>query len=321
METLSTTDERFGGDRRARSLDGHDSEALHRELRALERESRAADLGHARSVLRRWRGILLVLPLLGAVVGGAVAISAPDLYTARAIVLIDPDDARVLEDAATSAAQPQRRIETEAALLASPALEAQIQERLGVDVRYEVTVGAGSNVVTIETEEETAELAAERANGVAEAFIAERRQIDRERLEESVIVVNEEITRLEAELADIEAEVAGEDSPSAVIVARRAALSDQAATLETRVNELEIESEVSSGNPRLAGRAVPQDTRAGRTPVLGVLVGLVVGLAVAGVLVLLGERYSPTPDRTVEAVAREPRSRRRRTPTARADGA
>lgn len=256
---------------------------------------------------RHWKALVTFLPLVCAGLALYVAERSEEQYAAYASVLVDPDDVTILDSRTNSAAAPERRIDTEAELFSSAGVRARIEERIGRPVEYVVSVGSGTNLLTVQTTSDTPASAAELADLVAETYLAERQDIERRQISDSIEVVASQITELEAELVEIEAELADTDEPPAVLLARQAALSNQAAVLETRVNELQIESDSSIGAPRLASRAVPPLESTALDPVKSYIAGLVVGTLLAAALFAIGERRRWGEERDVDAPERDAR--------------
>ena len=144
-----------------------------------------------RRVLRRRRRLILSCVALAVAVAVVNVAAQPKQYTATVDLLLrDPGiDEKLFEGMGGRPTDPNREARTDIVLVSSRDVAARVAKRLGRsvdDVEDSVTVAPEglSNVVHVSVEEEGRDEAARTATLFAEEFIARRREVEVERIEE-----------------------------------------------------------------------------------------------------------------------------------------
>jgi len=251
--------------------------------------------------VRKW-WVLQALVLVPLVVG-ILTSRQQELYTASANLLFRDAAASLLEEADRGVLDPSREAATNDQLISLPVIAERAARALGNGVTPEqveqsVTVGsaAESDLVTIEAETPDGFLSARMANEYGEAYIDFRRLSDQRQLRDAIQLARRRLAELTPE--------------------QRAGATG--ASIQERLNRLELAQSLRTGNAELVQRATPAtepsspDMR--RNLILGVLLGGVLGLSLGA----MRERF----DRTIKTeeeleqiygapvIMRIPRSRR-----------
>jgi capsular exopolysaccharide synthesis family protein len=236
---------------------------------------------------------LLILGIVVVAVAAAIAYSllAPKRYEAEADILVTPvsagDDTFLGISLLRESADQTRTVLTAARLIKTPQIADGVRERLGLAESrketldsVEVTPLGQANIVSVTGVADTAERAAELANGFAEELVEQRTTQFQDELSAA-------IDRLESRL---EALPQGErNSAEAAAVAQRLA---------------ELQSLVGARDPTLqiSSEAVPPESASWPRPALSVAVALLAALLLGSGLALVLELVSPRLTREDELV-------------------
>ncbi|MFF5302042.1 Wzz/FepE/Etk N-terminal domain-containing protein [Streptomyces sp. NPDC013161] len=250
--------------------------------------------------VRRRRRLWSAMALLGLLIGAAVAVLLPPAPAAVTKVLVahqedQPNDTGTL-------------IRTDAQLLATSRIAGQALRILKSPEKpedfmkdYQGT-GLTNNVLEIDVTGKTDAEAVARAKALAEAFVADHAQRIRAIADANAQGLLDQQARIQAELADVNKTIAGrtpdtdpKDSANLEsLFARRAELTSQISDFGQRAEEARV------GAPQLvAGTQIVDAPRAVRhslrkaavtDAVIGLVLGLFVGLALAAVGVVVADR-------------------------------
>jgi len=126
-----------------------------------------------------WRRRVAILLAVLVIVGFSMVISSsrPTVYRATAEVLVQSSGVELaLDPSARPRADPQRLVETEIRILASPAVREAVRIALGEAPPISAAPAGDADVISIDAESGSAERAATIANAYADAYVAVRRQ-------------------------------------------------------------------------------------------------------------------------------------------------
>jgi hypothetical protein len=154
--------------------------AVTRRASGRARPRRGRDLGEFVVFARRHGLILATFTLLGAFIGGGLAVTSPTSYAARTTVLMSR--APIYVDTQGLHAPPAVTIDTDAQLYLAPVVAKEVSKRTAVpapDVasRLLITAAPLSRVLSITFQGRTPEIAREGAQVAAEAMLSERRRV------------------------------------------------------------------------------------------------------------------------------------------------
>ena len=235
----------------------------------------AEHLGRLLAIIRRRRGILLVMTLGAGVVAAAIASAGGNHYTATAKVLLG--DAPIVGstdlERATPPGDPERDLNTQISLVRIGTVADAVRERLHLDTSREAltdkvraSAEGTTNIVDVTAEDSNSRRAASIANGFAREYVAFRDRIAQSGLREAANRVRTELAALEA------TDRAG----------------GRGAALATRLHELESASASESGGAQVVLAASPPSHAIGPRPLVSGLLGALLGLLVAiGIVVCL----------------------------------
>jgi capsular polysaccharide biosynthesis protein len=148
--------------------------------RGRPRSRRGRDLGDYATYVRRHAGLIGALMLLGALVGGGLAMTSPKSYAARTTVLMTR--APVYVDTVGDHAPPAVTVDTDAQLYSAPAVHREVSKRTGVpadEVESRLVISAEplTRVLDVTFRGSTPEIARVGAQAAAKAMLHERREV------------------------------------------------------------------------------------------------------------------------------------------------
>jgi capsular polysaccharide biosynthesis protein/Mrp family chromosome partitioning ATPase len=228
--------------------------------------------------IRRSSRLILAIVLLVSGVVLVVSLLLPSTYQASTQLVFDPSAAGIDTDAEST----QRQLATTNALVTSPrvlrraarVIPGETESSLEDKVTSEVDPDASqANIIEVTGSDEDAEQAARIANGVSETFVAERTELERDRIANARARLQEEIDRLES-------------SPSPAATAEIAAIRE-------RLSQLTVSEGSAGSDLQLAGRADVPGSPTSPRPLRNVILALF-GSLLLGVLIALGrDQLSP----------------------------
>jgi succinoglycan biosynthesis transport protein ExoP len=234
----------------------------------------------------------------------ALTLHQQKAYTATSSLLFqDQPDLADISGSANQVVDPQRVFSTNKDLIDLPVVAQRTAAALGGDhtageVHSSISLGsnADSDVVSVEATTNSPTLSAKMANAYVDAYVANRKQDDRQRLAASIALVQRSLDAL---------------SPT-----DRAG--SQGAQLSSRLNQLKLAQSIQTGGAQVVQRAdvptSPSSPSLVRNLVLGFIVAIVVGLALAALVEQLDRRIKVSDDVEgiygLPVIARIPRSPR-----------
>lgn len=238
-------------------------------------------------VLRRRLVPLALCVILVPVAAYAYSTTRPKQYKATADLLVrDLDLAQKLfgSSSFTSTTDPQREANTNLKLVALQAVAARTASRLPglrtADVQSIVAIAPDgqSDLIGVTATNGDPRLAARVANAFAQQYIEFRRSADRQQVESAISLIQRDRARLRP--------------------ARRGGSAEL--QLAKQVQQLKVLAALQTGNAELVQPAVPPTAASSPTPkrdaIVGLLAGLLLGLALAFTLEKLDQRLKETED-------------------------
>lgn len=225
-----------------------------------------------------WRRRVAIVLAVLVIVGFSMVISSsrPYVYRATAEVLVQSSGVdSALDPSGRPRADPERLVETEIRILASPAVKEAVRIALG-EVPPISARGAGdSDVIVIQAENSSAERAATSANAYADSYVSVRRQ----QTDDAAAAATAEI---EKRVSELQAQVDAAQGPA------RDPLVAQQSALRQQLDRLQVLRAVRSGAAQVVTSAAlptsPVSPRPGRAGLLAGLGGLALAVFVAALL-------------------------------------
>ena len=253
-------------------------------------------LEYSLRVLRRRKWVILASLIIVAAIVFVYDHSQTKEYKASATLLFENKSEPGVSEASREAA-------TNEALAALPAVAVKASKELG----GEANVGEVLGSVSVESTNEQANLtaivvtnpsptrAAEIANAYAKAYIAFRRSSDKDTVKRSIAVIEKKLEELSPEESE----------------------GPKGSALRERLGELEVEEALATGDVSLVQEAAapssPSTPRTKRDVILGAVVGLILGLALAAIFERLDTRIRSVEELEevfgVPIIARIPKSK------------
>jgi capsular polysaccharide biosynthesis protein len=255
----------------------------------------AYDLGHYLRPLQRQRKWLVIAVVGGLVLGLAYAVIAKPTYTAAARVNVAPPPVSLQQASANQTAGRTTgtiNMDTEAQILKSLPVATLAQQTLKTSTRpnallkrITVSVPANTTVLRIACAARSAGVARDCANAFANAYLANRANTEAAAISKQAALVNAEIaknTSLSAsettQALTFPKKSAKRDNLFTLAATARFAITNTLQPLQTTyANELPV----IAGNLFAAGLGVSSQTSRGIPPITGLILGLLIGLAVA----------------------------------------
>jgi succinoglycan biosynthesis transport protein ExoP len=261
------------------------------------------DLRSYLRVLRRRKAIIALFVLVA--LGVALGLSAAQTprYAASAKLLIRPRSGGAIFTgaAAQSEVNSEREVKTEIEVIESEPVQALVRSSIGSAPSVQIRPVGLTDVVTIRAESADPDRAQIIANAYANAYIEFRLKQAVDKFSAASRGIQDRIADLTSQVGKIGAELIGaptcasqQASPEACaqrssieqsIASRRASLEGQIATFRQRIDQLQVESEFTSGGIELITPASRPPAPFAPTPlrngILGGIFGLLVGVGLA----------------------------------------
>jgi succinoglycan biosynthesis transport protein ExoP len=258
-------------------------------------------------VIRRRKAIIALSVFVA--LGVALGLSAAQTprYKAIAKLLIRPRSVGTIftGNAAQSNDNPERAVQTEIEVLEAEQVKALVRSSIGDAPKVKVGPVGVTDVVSIRAESTDPERAPVIANAYANAYIDLRlkQAVDgfsaaSKGIQDRIADLTSQIGRIGSELTSAPACVSQQATPDACaqrttieqsIASRRASLEGQIATFRERIDQLQVDSELSNGAVVLITPAARPDEAFAPTPMRNALLGGFLGLLLGVGLAFLRE--------------------------------
>ena len=240
------------------------------------------------SFIGRRRGVItLCVALLVAAVTAVSYLQTPT-YEATAEVLLEPRGAELLlQQEGVPRPDPERATRTAIRVTTSERVKAKVRELLG-DAPPVVAAPAGNtDVIQIRARDSDPAQAADTANAYASSFIEVRKA-------EAIDEILASVERIQAKLSELQRQIDQTPPPG------RDALVRQQEAFKNRLDLLQVEAEVQTGDAEVVTPAQPPEDKVAPRPLrnalLALLAGLVLGLIVAAVAEALDDSIKTKED-------------------------
>ncbi|MHB8662503.1 MAG: tyrosine-protein kinase domain-containing protein [Acidimicrobiales bacterium] len=238
-------------------------------------------------ILRRRKRFIILAPV--ATVGIALAFSLPQprRYQANAEVLLRLGTQQSLfgQNSGPST-DPAREVATEIEVVTGQAVRDTVRQKFGATPSISAVALGQTNVIRISATDHNPTRAADIANAYANAYVALRRKQDVDYVLSAAQEVQAEIDTLQAQIDALQTKVdqaapADKSSVQATVNSERDALVGQQALFKSKLEQLQVDGAVRTGNAELAGAATvprqPVSPKPFRTSVLALVAGLILG--------------------------------------------
>jgi len=225
-----------------------------------------------------WRRRVAIVLAVLVIVGFSMVISSSraTVYRATAEVLVQTSGVEVaLDPGSRPRPEPERLVETEIRILASPAVKEAVRIALGEVPEVTGRPAGDADVIAIDAEAGGAERAATVANAYADAYVSVRRQ----QTDDAAAAATTEIQK---RISELQGQIDAAQGPA------REPLVTQQSALRQQLDRLQVLRAVRSGAAQVVTSAAlptsPVSPRPGRAGLLAGLVGLALAVAVAALL-------------------------------------
>jgi len=253
-------------------------------------------------VLRR-RNVVIALSVLVVVVASlALSYSQPSRYASNAKLLLRPRSVgTVFASGPQSNISTDRAVQTEIEVIESEPVRDAVRQKIGSAPSVIVSPVGQTDVVTIRAESSTANRAADVANAYARSYIEFRRKQAIDELSAASEEIQTKITDLQRQLDGLASQLAA--APACVdtkttadacaqranveqsVTARRTTLNSQLGLFQQRLDQVQVDSALSTGGAELVTPASPARAPFAPTPkrnaIFAVFVGLLLGVGLA----------------------------------------
>ena len=218
------------------------------------------------TVLRRRRGVILLV--LALVVGATLVISylQTPIYAGTAELLLQPESTESLFDANTGQRlDPERAVQTEIRILKSQPVRAAVREQFGAVPKVSASPAGKTDVIEVRAESTDPQRAADVTNAYATAYIDFRRQ----QAVDELLAAGEQI---QAKVTDMQRQI---DAASG---SQKESLVQVQTLFQQKLDQLQVDRALKTGGAQLVTRASVPDSPVKPTPARNALLALVVGL-------------------------------------------
>jgi capsular exopolysaccharide synthesis family protein len=244
--------------------------------------TRNDDSGDIREVLAAlWRRKFVVLGTLVVLLGVAVAVASVQtaVYQSSAAVLVRPPTTSPLDTSNSTSQDRDRMVRNERDFLKSDAVRSAVLQRFGPHKTITVTSVAGSDVIDVKVQADSAQMAADLANAYAATYLEQRRVDWGNQLTQNRQAV-------EAHMAEVDRQISTVPDDTAH-ASQRTALSALRQRYQQTIGDLSMQADAVqvSGPGRVVRTAVvpahPSKPNLSHYVIIAVLAGVIGGAALA----------------------------------------
>ncbi len=244
-------------------------------------------------VLKRWKWVILVVVLgcVGATLGWSL--NQPKIYQSQAEVLLQPRSNENLFNALNDIRDPSRLAQTEMKVIESQPVRELVARTLGSAPAIVTSQSGVADIIEIQARDVDPVRAAAIANAYADGYIEFRhtRAIDDILAASTQIQVRIDSLQREIEVLAAETPPGGPSTGSPanpVAASQLAALTAQQSIFKQKLDELEVDSALTTGGAEVVNPAVPSTSPVEPSPVSDGLTAVVIGVILAlGIAFLL----------------------------------
>lgn len=244
------------------------------------------DLRHYVHVLNRHKWTVVLSVLVTAAVALGLSLVQTKVYTADARVVLQQDPADTVFNPNTGQRNdPERVVDTEIEIIESHPVQQMVEKVLSRSVPNVSASAVGqTDVISIKATDKSPAQAAAVANAYAEQYVKYKQQRAVGSLLEAAKEIDSQINSLQKQVDGLDNQIAA--SPGATdIKAQRDSLIQQIGTFRQQLEEVQVQSRLKEGGAQLVTPAEaptsPSSPRPKRNTILGILLGLMLGIALA----------------------------------------
>lgn len=240
---------------------------------------------------RKWIIALLALALLAA----AIILSALQTpqYRAEARVQVDLSSTNGIDEQNVAANVRSRNLENEVEFANSDRVADRAAEEFGEEIFVNIAASSNSDTLSFTAVSQDPEVASLIANTFASAYVSESSAAAGERFSSAINVINNRLVEITSRRVELEDELQSATNEQSILI-QIAALDTEESELRSRLNEIEITSQLGGGATVsiLNAATAPQSPFAPnwiRNIGLAVVAGLILGAGVALLLETLDD--------------------------------
>jgi len=237
-------------------------------------------------VRRKW---VIVVALLATVIPAlALAVMQEPIYQSQAQMLINSrPTGGVFGNAQQTNVNPDRIVQNEIRVLEGQVVRQRLRSKFGIDQEIPpvsgMSIGA-TDVVAVRVRSGNAESAANLANAYTQAYIETKRDLALDNMLSAATEVQAKITEFQTRIDQLTTQIAAAPTDTS-LTAQRQALLTQQAVFRQRLDQMQVDSALTTGNAQIVQAAtvssVPVEPTPARTAALAIAVGLLLGLGAA----------------------------------------
>lgn len=238
-------------------------------------------------VLRRRKWAVILVASVITISAVAFSLLQTPVYQSHARVLLEPSQS-LFQSGYGDYIDPAR-IQTEIEVIGSEGVQALVRERLGSVPPVSASVVGNTAVIDVSAESTKPKTAATVANAYAEAYADYRRQQAVGGLLDAAKQLQQQISDLDKQIVAAQTRAVAANPPKAGAAptpsAEEQSLQGQRATFKEKLDQLSVDTALKNGGASVVTKAVASASPIRPTPkrnaILGLLVGLILGVAVA----------------------------------------
>lgn len=252
-------------------------------------------------IRRKW---IIVVALLATLIPALVMSMMQDpIYQAQAQMLINSrPGGGVFGSSSQSNVNPERVIQNEIRVLEGQVVRQKVRADLGIDRDIPEVSGSSlgsTDVVAVRVRSGNAESAANLANAYTQAYIETKRSQALENMISAATEIQSKINELQSRIDQLNTQITANPSDASLNSQRQTLLTQQA-VFRQRLDQMQVDSALTTGNAQVVQAAetptVPVEPTPARTAGLAIAVGLLLGLGAAFLIDYLDDSIRTSAD-------------------------